>query len=142
MSKKLVWALTLALGTLAMPALSQQTSVGTAAEPEEGITILFPTGSAVLARDQTEQLDKASRLFRDGNPVVMVVTGTADTVGDPVKNLDLSINRARAVADGLVKRGIPVERLHVLGQGNSELPVNTEDEVPNADNRSARITWR
>ena len=99
-------------------------------------------GSAILAADQADQLDKASRLFRDGNPVVMVVTGTADTVGDPVSNLDLSIRRARAVTAGLVQRGIPIERLQVLGQGNSELPVNTDDEVPNEENRSARITWR
>jgi len=46
------------------------------------------------------------------------------------------------VASGLVDRGIPIERLQVLGQGNSELPEATQDEVSNANNRSARITWR
>ena len=136
-------AAALAVALCAAPAIAQQTEAGTqVGEPEDGITVLFPTGASVLQSDQQDQLDQAARLFRDGNPVVMIITGTADTVGDPSVNLDLSINRARAVADGLVARGIPIERLQVLGQGNSELPVTTEDEVPNADNRSARITWR
>jgi len=143
--KSLFYALSISVGLAALPAHSQDTASADAAEPaesEDSITVLFPMGSAILAADQADQLDKASRLFRDGNPVVMVVTGTADTVGDPVSNLDLSIRRARAVTAGLVQRGIPIERLQVLGQGNSELPVNTDDEVPNEENRSARITWR
>lgn len=125
------------------PAVAQQAAeTPQSVEPEDGITVLFATGSARLGRDQAQRLDRAARLFRDGNPVVMIITGTADTVGNPATNLDLSIDRARAVADGLVARGIPIERLQVLGQGNSELPVATDDEVSNADNRSAQITWR
>lgn len=136
-----------ALALLApVPAAAQGTATTTSAapavEPEEGITILFETGRSHLGRSQDARLDEAARLFRDGNPIVMIVTGNADTVGDASANLDLSISRARAVADGLMQRGIPIERLQVLGQGNSELPVVTEDEVPNAINRSARITWR
>ncbi len=132
-----------AFGIGAIPAVAQQASeAAQTAQPAEGVTILFPTGSARVNRDQDDRLDQAARLFRDGNPVVMIVSGTADTVGDPEENLDLSIDRARAVADGLVDRGIPIERLQVLGQGNSELPVKTEDEVPNEANRSAQITWR
>lgn len=130
-------------GFLSGPAVAQQTiDQQETVEPVDGITILFATGSSRLNEDQRDELDRAARLFRDGNPVVMVVTGTADTVGDPLTNLDLSISRARAVANGLVDRGIPVERLQVLGQGNSELPETTDDEVSNAKNRSAQITWR
>ncbi len=131
-----LFSLALSVGT----ACAQEAE--TAAKPEDGITVLFPSGQARLRPSQNAQLDRAARLFRDGNPVVMVVTGTADTVGDPSSNLDLSIDRARAVAGGLVARGIPIERLQVLGQGNSDLPVTTDDEVPLAENRSARITWR
>ena len=122
--------------------------VGLAADPsaaqdeEEGLTILFATGATTVSGVEAEKLDQAARLFRDGNPVVMIVEGSADTVGDPGTNLDLSIRRARVVADGLADRGIPLDRLQVLGQGNSDLPVTTDDEVSNEQNRSARITWR
>ena len=125
------------------PAAAQQTGDDAPARAaEESVTVLFQTGQARLMPDQRGRLDRAARVFRDGNPVVMIITGSADTVGDPSINLDLSIARARAVADGLVARGIPIERLQVLGQGNSELPVSTDDEVPLVENRSARITWR
>ena len=46
-------------------------------------------------------LDQAARLFRDGNPFVMIVAGVADTVGSPDRNLQLSLDRAEAVAQGL-----------------------------------------
>ncbi|MEM9013108.1 MAG: OmpA family protein [Pseudomonadota bacterium] len=108
----------------------------------DSLTILFDLGSTQVRADQRDVLDQAARLFRDGNPVVMIVSGSADTVGDPAANLDLSVIRARSVADGLVSRGIPIERLQVLGRGNSELPVPTGDGVANQDNRSVNITWR
>lgn len=143
MPRRFIQIVLLVCGFGIAPAVAQQAAEPPqAVEPEDGITVLFPTGSARLGRDQDQRLDRAARLFRDGNPVVMIVTGSADTVGNPTKNLDLSIDRARAVVAGLVARGIPVERLQVLGQGNSELPVVTQDEVSNADNRSAQITWR
>lgn len=122
-------------------AAGSATAQGDGGAPED-ITILFATGSASVSREERAELDAAARLFRDGNPVVMILTGSADTVGDAATNLDLSIARARSVADGLVARGIPANRLQVLGQGNSELPLTTADEVPSAENRSVRITWR
>ena len=138
-----LYAVLLSAALAGAPAAGQQSGDDASAEAsEESLTVLFRTGQARLRPDQRDQLDRAARVFRDGNPVVMIITGSADTVGDPSVNLDLSIERARAVADGLVARGIPIERLQVLGQGNSELPVTTGDEVPLAENRSARITWR
>ena len=79
------------------------------------LKVYFTTGSAQVQPDQRTILDQAARLFRDGNPIVMVVSGGADTVGSPDRNLSLSLERARAVADGPAARGIPAERLQVLG---------------------------
>ena len=112
------------------------------AEASESLKIYFATGSAQVPQDQQDVLDQAARLFRDGNPLVMVVSGTADTVGDAENNLNLSLRRAQTVAAGLADRGIPAARLQVLGRGNSELAVETEDGVAEEDNRVAEITWR
>ena len=112
------------------------------AEAPESLKIYFDTGSAWIRSDQSDTLDAAARLFREGSPIVMIVSGLADTVGRPENNLDLSIRRALAVADGLVARGIPASRLQVLGRGNSELEVDTDAGVPEPENRVAEITWR
>ena len=117
-------------------------SAAIAQEAPESLRIYFATGSAAVAPDQRDTLDQAARLFRDGEPIVMIVAGGADTVGSADVNLDLSVARATAVADGLAARGIPAERLQVLGRGNSELPVPTEAEVDERENRVVEITWR
>ena len=113
-----------------------------AQDDQDDLKVFFASGSSHVAPDQTAVLDQAARLFREGNPFVMVLSGTADTVGVPERNLDLSLRRARAVADGLVARGIPAGRLQVLGRGNSELEVETADGVASADNRVVVISWR
>jgi outer membrane protein OmpA-like peptidoglycan-associated protein len=113
-----------------------------AQDAPESLKVYFDTGSASVAADQGATLDQAARLFRDGNPIVMIVGGVADTVGPPDVNLDLSVLRAETVVQGLVDRGIPAERLQILGRGNSELEVETDDDVDEPENRIAEITWR
>ncbi|PWR03647.1 OmpA family protein [Meridianimarinicoccus roseus] len=122
--------------TLAQPAtLAAQTA-------PDSIRVYFDTGSASVATSQQEALDRAARLFREGNPFVMIVAGTADRVGAPGVNLQLSVQRAAAVANGLAARGIPADRLQVVGRGISELPVETPQGVPEPENRVVEITWR
>ncbi len=117
-------------------------SAAVAQDAPESLKVYFATGSATIAADQDKTLDEAARLFRDGSPIVMIVAGVADTVGSPDRNLQLSLARASAVAEGLSDRGIPARRLQVLGRGNSELAVETADDVAEPGNRIAEITWR
>ena len=127
----------------AAPTPPPAAGAGTPAEAEaEFLKVYFPSGSARIAADQRGVLDEAVRTFRDGDPYVMIVSGLADTVGAPDANLDLSLRRATAVADALSARGIPIERLQVLGRGNSELAVRTGDGVAEAENRVVEISWR
>ena len=108
----------------------------------ESLKVFFPTGSSRIDGDQQSVLDQAARTFRDGDPYVMIVSGLADTVGRPDRNLALSLKRATAVAEALSARGIPIEGLQVLGRGNSELEVDTNDGVAEPANRVVEITWR
>ncbi len=113
-----------------------------AQEAPESLKVYFDTGSAAIGADQSDTLDQAARLFRDGNPIVMIVAGVADTTGSPERNLELSLKRADSVARGLSERGIPANHLQVLGRGNSELAVDTAVGVSEPGNRIAEITWR
>lgn len=106
------------------------------------LRVYFASGSANISADQAETLDRAVRTFREGDPFVMIVAGGADKVGSPSQNLNLSIRRATAVAAELTNRGIPIERLQILGRGNSELQVATPDGVAEEENRVVEISWR
>ena len=126
----------------AASAIVWMSAAAMAQEAPESLKVYFETGSANIGADQAQTLDQAARLFRDGNPIVMIVSGVADTVGPPDVNLALSVERAEAVVQGLTDRGIPVGQLQVIGRGNSELEVDTEADVAEPENRIAEITWR
>lgn len=139
----------LALCAFVGPAIlnAQETAQGASTVLEEAeespwLKVYFASGSATISPDQAETLDRAVRTFREGDPFVMIVAGGADKVGSPTQNLSLSIERATAVATALTNRGIPIERLQVLGRGNSELQVTTPDGVPEQENRVVEISWR
>ncbi len=124
------------------PAMAQTASGTEQGQELDSLKLYFRTGSARVDTDQEATLDQAARLFREGSPLVMIVTGGADTVGEAYGNLNLSLDRAQAVVDGLVNRGVPAERLQILGRGVSELAVETGAGVDNRENRVAEITWR
>lgn len=111
-------------------------------EAPDPLFVYFDTGSARISTDQAMVLDRAVRTFRDGDWVVIEVSGVADTVGDPAQNLTLSLARAQSVATELMARGVDPVQLQIRARGNSELAVRTGDETPEKQNRIAEITWR
>jgi outer membrane protein OmpA-like peptidoglycan-associated protein len=72
----------------------------------------------------------------------IVVTGHTDTVGQPKDNDQLSYDRAQAIAELLVARGIPRNSITIAGRGDRELLKPTGDQVPEPRNRRVEITVR
>ena len=73
-------------------------------------------------------------------PVLRVrLLGYADRVGRPDRNRALAAARARAVADFLVRSGVPADVLEPAGMGEDDLPVSPGDGVPEPLNRSVAI---
>ncbi len=112
-----------------------------AAAPQD-LRLYFDPGQSALRADSRAVLDQAARLFREGDPLVMIVSGQADTTGDARRNLLLSQERASTVAKGLMDRGIPAGRLQLVAKGEAEPLVKTADGVSQAENRAVIITWR
>ena len=106
------------------------------------LVLYFDAGSATVRQQDIALLDQASRLYRAGNPIVMIVTGSADTTGSAAANLSLSQQRANNVLQGLVSRGIPVERFQVMAKGQTDLAVPTPADKSEERNRRVEITWR
>ncbi len=129
------------------PAATQPAPATTAAAQPTAPVLHFDHGSATIRSTDQAQLDAAARLFREGNPFVMVVMGETDTTGDPRANLLLSERRANAVAQGLIARGIPASRLQVLAKGQSEIAAasgesGSSSPASSDDDRRVEITWR
>ena len=60
------------------------------AQPSGSLVLLFATGSTTLNAQNQAILDQASRLYREGRPIIMIVSGNTDAVGSPAQNLILS----------------------------------------------------
>ena len=139
----------LVLGGAAMHAAAQDKSAPPSATPgavpakaPDALDLYFDTGSSKIRQEDLKLLDKASRLYTEGKPVVMIVAGSTDLLGSPSANLRLSQTRADNVVRGLVARGIPVERFQVLAKGVTDPPVSTAADVAEPRNRRVEITWR
>ena len=141
-STKILFCAALLAGTPAAVAEAQDSSAANPAPSAPSSLILhFDSGSATIRPQDTPLLDQASRLYRAGNPIVMIVTGSADTTGSAAVNLRLSQLRANNVLQGLVARGIPVERFQVMAKGQTDPVVPTKPDVAEERNRSVEITW-
>src|ERR1700730_16360015 len=96
---------------LALPAgaaLSQESAPPAAlSAAPSSLVCYFAAGSTRLLPKDVVLSDQASRLYRDGKPLVMVETGSTDAVGTAARNLQLSQQRAGSVLRGVVAGGIP-----------------------------------
>ena len=115
------------------------TDQSSAAKPAT-LALYFDTGSATIRRQDLAVLDQASRLYTDGKPTVMILTGSTDGVGQALPNLRLSQQRALAVLAQLVARGIPAERFQILAKGSSEPAVPAGGGAEPRDRR-VEIAW-
>ncbi len=98
-------------------------------------SIFFDFDSARLRPESTPELEKVQRMIEDfGAPVV--ITGHTDALGEDDYNLDLSVQRAEAVRDYLVGRGVDPALISAEGRGEGE-PVgdNATDEGRQANRR-------
>jgi len=69
----------------------------------------------------------------------IAVTGHTDTSGAATYNMALSMRRATAVKDALVREGIPAAAIAVSGVGETRLLVQTGDNVKEPQNRRVEI---
>lgn len=137
------------LTVLSGAALAQSTqATGPGASPAapakapDSLSIFFDPGSAALSPQGLAVLDQAARTYRDGKPIIMVVSGGSDSTGSAGANLRLSQQRADHVLQGLVARGIPVERFQVLAKGETEPAVAAPEGTAEPRNRRVEISWR
>ena len=93
-----------------------------AAEAPTGVAVYFASGSSSLTPQEQAKLDEATRIFNDGKPIVMIITGMADATGAPGPNLLLSQRRADVVFPGSYRARPAAEPLPASGDGRHGRP--------------------
>ena len=91
--------------------------------------VFFETGSAALQQVSMIELDRLKELLETNANLKIQINGHTDNVGDQQANLKLSTERAQAVYEYLVSKGIDSNRLNFKGFGETEpIATNTTPE--------------
>lgn len=86
--------------------------------------LYFEYKSSVLMEESYPQLNRVARLMMENPKWEVEVGGHTDNIGSPEYNVNLSGDRAKAVVDYLVSRGVPLKRLWWKGYGDKK-PIST-----------------
>ncbi|MGD0581338.1 MAG: OmpA family protein [Bacteroidales bacterium] len=90
--------------------------------------IFFELGKSVLTTSSFDELDRLVKVLEDNPGMKIEISGHTDNSGSQIVNAKLSTERARAVVDYIVKKGIDRARLSYVGYGADQ---------PVADNSTA-----
>jgi len=82
--------------------------------------VFFDTGKFSLRPESTTELERLFKLLNDIPRIKVEISGHTDNTGSESTNLKLSENRAKAVVDYLIRKGIDTSRLQFKGYGSAE----------------------
>ena len=99
----------------------------------------FESGSAILTPSGTQILDEMAVALNKVQGKNVKIIGHTDSSGDAKRNVKLSEDRAEAVKQYLIAKGIPTARLTTSGLG-SEKPV-ADNTTPEGRKKNRRIEF-
>jgi opacity protein-like surface antigen len=101
--------------------------------------VFFDWDRSNLSAQALNTIKQAADAFRAKGNARITATGHTDTSGPEAYNMALSLRRANAVKDALVRNGVPAQAITVIGMGEKGLLVPTADGVREPQNRRVEI---
>jgi SecD/SecF fusion protein len=95
----------------------------------------FESGSAKLDAGSDEQLNNLLEIMKAYSEVTLKIGGYTDNTGSEETNTKLSQDRADAVRDALIAKGVAAERLEAEGYGPQHPVASNDTEEGRAQNR-------
>jgi OmpA-OmpF porin, OOP family len=104
--------------------------------------VFFATGSFKLLPKSFKALNEVASLLKSDETLMIDIDGHTDSQGDDAKNQTLSDNRAKAVKDYLVSKGIAEDRLKSTGYGETKPVADNTSAAGRAKNRRTELVVR
>jgi opacity protein-like surface antigen len=101
--------------------------------------VFFDWDRSNLSAQAVATIKQASDTFKARGFARITATGHTDKSGPEAYNMALSLRRANAVKDQLVRDGVPATAITVIGRGESQPLVPTADGVREPQNRRVEI---
>jgi len=101
--------------------------------------VFFDWDRSNLSQQALNTIKQAADAYKSKGSARITATGHTDTSGPANYNMALSLRRANAVKDALVRDGVPATAISVVGKGETDLLVPTGDGVREPQNRRVVI---
>ena len=101
--------------------------------------VFFDWDRANLSAQALNTIKQAAGAYKAKGNARITATGHTDTSGATAYNMALSLRRANAVKDALVREGVPATAIAVVGRGEQGLLVQTGPNVREPQNRRVEI---
>jgi len=103
------------------------------------LAITFDTGKATIKGESMPIIDQMVDLMQTNADLIVEIQGHTDNVGKPEANKKLSEDRANAVKNALVERGIAADRMSTAGYGDTKPVADNNTEEGRAQNRRVEL---
>ena len=101
--------------------------------------VFFDWDRSNLSAQALNTIKQAAQAYKTKGNARITATGHTDTSGSEQYNMALSLRRANAVKDALVREGVPATAIAVVGRGEQGLLVQTGPNVREPQNRRVEI---
>ncbi len=101
--------------------------------------INFETGKSDIKPESQKIIDQIVEMLKSNPTLKISIEGHTDNVGNPQSNQTLSENRAKAVMNAIISKGIDKLRLSSKGWGQTKPTVDNNTEDGKAKNRRVEI---
>jgi outer membrane protein OmpA-like peptidoglycan-associated protein len=102
--------------------------------------IFFDAGKTVLKKESFSELDRVADFLTKNPEIKVEISGHTDNVGAAATNQKLSQSRAQSVADYIVKKGIPKDKVVAKGYGLAKPVASNATKEGKAQNRRVEFT--
>jgi outer membrane protein OmpA-like peptidoglycan-associated protein len=101
--------------------------------------VFFDFDRSSLSPQALNTIQQSAQSFLQGAFQRITVTGHDDAMPEENYSMAVSLRRANAVKDALVREGVPAGSISVIGRGQSQLLVPTAKGVREPQNRRVEI---
>ena len=101
--------------------------------------INFETGKSDIKTESQKTIDEIAEMLKNNSSLKVSIEGHTDNVGTPATNKTLSENRAKAVMNALIAKGVDKSRLSAKGWGQDKPISDNTTEDGKAKNRRVEI---